>query len=140
MLTGGLIGGHLSDRLGRLRSVALFLGGFVGMILLLAAADSAGAGGTMTLLALLAGMYFFVGLFTAASYALFMDLTDPRLGGTQFSTYMAATNGCESWAVWTGGRIAGSAGYPSAFVVMSLASLLSLSILRLPQLRRHVSG
>jgi MFS family permease len=140
MLTGGLIGGRLSDRLGRRRSVALFLAGFVAMILLLAAADRTGAGGPMTLLALLAGMYFFVGLFTAASYALFMDLTDPRLGGTQFSTYMAATNGCESWAVWTGGRIAGSAGYPSAFVAMSLASLLSLGILRLTGLRGRASG
>lgn len=137
MLTGGLIGGRLSDRIGRLRSVALFLGGFVGMILLLAAADSLGMGGTMTLLALLAGMYFFVGLFTAASYALFMDLTDPRLGGTQFSTYMAATNGCEAWAVWTGGRIAGSAGYPSAFVVMSLASLVSLGVLRFARRERR---
>ena len=140
MLTGGLIGGRLSDRWGRLRSVALFLAGFVAMILLLAAADRAGAGGAMTLLALLAGMYFFVGLFTAASYAMFMDLTDPRLGGTQFSTYMAATNGCESWAVWTGGRIAGSAGYPSAFVVMSIASLLSLGILRFAHLRERATG
>lgn len=129
MLAGGLLGGRISDRWGRLRSVATFLAGFVAMILLLAAADRAGAGQTMTLLALLAGMYFFVGLFTAASYALFMDLTDPRLGGTQFSTYMAATNGCEAWAVWTGGRIAGSAGYPAAFVVMSAASLISLLVL-----------
>ena len=140
MLTGGLIGGRLSDRWGRLRAVALFLVGFVVMILLLAGADAAGAGGTVTLLALLAGMYFFVGLFTAASYALFMDLTDPRLGGTQFSTYMAATNGCEAWAVWTGGRIAGSAGYPSAFVVMSIASLLSLGILRIAHLRSRTAG
>jgi len=137
MLTGGLIGGRLSDRWGRLRSVALFLAGFVAMILLLAAADAAGAGQTTVLLALLAGMYFFVGLFTAASYALFMDLTDPRLGGTQFSTYMAATNGCEAWAVWTGGRIAGRAGYPSAFVALSGASLLSLGILRFLHLRRR---
>lgn len=139
MLTGGLMGGRLSDRWGRLRSVGLFLGGFVTMILLLAAADRAGVGGTLALLVLLAGMYFFVGLFTAASYALFMDLTDPRLGGTQFSTYMAATNGCESWAVWAGGRLAGSAGYPAAFAVMSLASLLSLSLLPALLTRHHRS-
>jgi hypothetical protein len=44
----------------------------------------------------------FIGLFTAASYALFMDLTDPKLGGTQFSAFMAATNGCESWSGWAG--------------------------------------
>lgn len=138
MLAGGLIGGALSDRWSRVRSVAVFLAGFVSMILLLAAADATGTGQAALLLALLAGMYFFVGLFTAASYALFMDLTDPRLGGTQFSTYMAATNGCESWAVWTGGRVAGAAGYPAAFAVMSVASLLSLLVLR--QLRRALSA
>ena len=89
-----------------------------------------GGAGPAVLLTLLTGMYFFVGLFTAASYALFMDLTDPRLGGTQFSTYMAATNGCEAWSTWTGGRIAGSAGYPTAFLAMSIASLVSLVLVR----------
>ena len=131
MLTGGLLGGALSDRWGRRRSVAAFLAGFVVLIALLAAWDTA-TGGTRPgmLLVLLAGMYFFVGLFTAASYALFMDLTDPRLGGTQFSTFMAATNGCESWSTLAGGRIAGSAGYPAAFLAMCGASLLSLLLLR----------
>lgn len=129
MLTGGLIGGALSDRWGRRRSVAGFLAGFVTMILALAGSDAAGSQPSV-LLALLAGMYFFVGLFTAASYALFMDLTDPRIGGTQFSTFMAATNGCESWSTWTGGRIAGSAGYPAAFIVLCGASLMSLLLLK----------
>ena len=129
-LAGGLIGGAISDRWGRVRSVATFLAGFVLMIVTLALADSTGGGDQpLFLLALLTGMYFFVGLFTAASYALFMDLTDPRVGATQFSTFMAATNGCESWSAWTGGRIAGAAGYPAAFLVMSGASLLSLIVL-----------
>ena len=135
MLGGGLLGGAVSDRWGRRRSVAVFLAGFVAMILLLAAADAAGGTAPAVLLALLAGMYFFVGLFTAASYALFMDLTDPRLGGTQFSTFMAATNGCEAWSTWTGGRIAGSAGYASAFVALSIASVLSLLVLKYLRLR-----
>ncbi len=74
-------------------------------------------------------MYFFVGLFTVSSYALFMDLTHPRLGATQFTTFMAATNGCESWSAWAGGRLASSSGYPAAFFVMSVVSLLSLGIL-----------
>jgi MFS transporter (putative signal transducer) len=129
MLAGGLIGGRLSDRWGRLRSVAVFLAGFVAVIVALAAADLGGGRHPMVLMALLTAMYFFIGLFTAASYALFMDLTDPRLAGTQFSTFMAATNGCESWSALAGGRIAGSAGYPAAFLVMSVVSLLSLGLL-----------
>jgi len=125
---GGLVGGRLSDRWGRGRSCAVFLLGFVGTILLLGAADVWVPSPAMRF-GLLALMYLFVGLFTAASYALFMDLSDPALGGTQFSAFMSGTNACESWAAWSGGRIAGAAGYPAAFVVMSLASLASLPVL-----------
>jgi hypothetical protein len=116
----------------------VFLGGFVAVILLLAGSDAAGAAQPAVLLALLAAMYLFVGLFTAASYALFMDLTDPRVGGTQFSAFMAATNGCESWSTLAGGRIAGASGYPAAFAVMCAASLASLVLLR--PLRRRAAN
>ena len=128
MLTGGLTGGAAADRFGRLKTAALSLVGFSAFIVVLAVADGAGTTAAV-LMALLAAMYFFVGLFTAASYALFMDLTDPRLGATQFSAYMAATNACESWSAWGGGRLAAANGYPAAFVVMSLVSLASLPLL-----------
>jgi len=127
---GGLVGGKLSDRWGRTRSVGIFLIGFVAMILMLAAAEYFFAAQPMMLLVILTGMYWFIGLFTAASYALFMDLTDPKIGATQFSAFMAATNGCESWAGWTGGRIVAVAGYAASFACMSAVSLLSLMLLR----------
>lgn len=128
-LVGGLVGGRLSDRWGRGPSVAVFLAGFVAAVVALAAADLAGAGAA-PLMAILTAMYFFIGLFTAASYALYMDLTDPRVAGTQFSTFMAATNGCESWSAFAGGRLAAGAGYPASFLTMSAVSLLSLLLLR----------
>ena len=131
MLVGGLIGGAISDRFGRLASAAASLMGFVAAIVLLAVVDVGGASGAPVLIALLTTMYFFVGCFTAVSYALFMDLTDPRLGATQFSAFMAATNACESWSAWTSGRIVASHGYPAAFVAMSAVSLLALPLLRL---------
>ncbi len=131
-LVGGLIGGTLSDRWGRIRAVAIFLVGFVVMITGLALSDLAMAKPeSAVLIGWLTGMYFFIGLFTASSYALFMDLTDARLGGTQFSSFMSATNGCESWSAWAGGRIVGSSNhYPAAFLTMCIASLLSLPLLR----------
>ena len=129
MLTGGLAGGAAADRFGKPATAAVSLLGFTTFILVLSGADAGGAAGAAVLIALPAGMYFFVGVFTAASYALFMDLTDPRLGATQFSAYMAATNACESWSAWGGGRVAAAHGYPAAFVVMSLVSLASLPLL-----------
>jgi MFS transporter, PAT family, beta-lactamase induction signal transducer AmpG len=130
-LVGGLLGGRLSDRWGRARAVGVFLAGFVVMVAALGTLGLvAPEAGALERLALLAGMYFFIGLFTASSYALFMDLTDRRLGATQFSTFMAATNGCESWSAKAGGAIAGRAGYEWAFLALCAVSLASLAVLR----------
>ena len=138
MLIGGLAGGVIADTFGRVKTVGLSLVGFVGFIVMLAGVDARSATGAGGLIALLAGMYFFVGVFTAASYALFMDLTDSRLGATQFSAYMAATNACESWSTWSAGRLTAAYGYPAAFVAMSLVSLASLPLLAV--IRRVLRG
>jgi MFS family permease len=81
------------------------------------------------LLTLIAFMYFGFGMFISASYALFMSVTDHRLAGTQFSLFMAATNGCEVWAGAVGGQIAERASYAWAFVFMSVVSLVALPLL-----------
>jgi MFS family permease len=131
MLAGGFLGGFLCDRMSRKGSVALFLTGFVLMVLSVSAVDwLAGDAPDYLWIILLSGMYFFTGMFTTASYALFMDVTNPRLGATQFSTYMAATNGCESWSVWVAGGIAASCGYGLAFAAVCAVSLLSLLFLK----------
>lgn len=109
--------------------MALFLCGVAITVAMLGWTDLQGGATIEIILALLTAMYFCVGLFTVASYALFMDLTHPRLGATQFSTFMAATNGCESWSAWAGGRLVGASGYPAAFLVMSVVSLASLGLL-----------
>jgi MFS family permease len=135
MLVGGLAGGVIADRRGRAASAAASLAGFVAMIVLLAATDRAGVSGAPVLMAVLTAMYFFVGFFTATSYAIFMDLTNARIGATQFSAFMAATNACESWSAWAGGRLAASQGYPAAFLVLGAVSLLGLPLLRLMRRR-----
>jgi MFS family permease len=134
MLTGGLAGGFLADRWNRTSVAAVALCGFVGSIVVLAIADLAGATGTPLLIGLLTLMYFFVGQFTAATYAIFMDLTQPRVAATQFSAFMAGTNACESWSAWSGGLIVASHGYAAAFLAMCGVSLLGLPLLR--QIRR----
>jgi MFS transporter, PAT family, beta-lactamase induction signal transducer AmpG len=81
------------------------------------------------LMACLAALYLGIGCFTAASYALFMDLSDPKIGATQFSTFMAATNACEAWAVWTGGKLVARFDYGWALVAMAVGGLLALVFL-----------
>jgi len=131
MLLGGLSGGRLSDRFSRKRSVTIFLAGFVISVIVIALVNlSSPVIDPIYYIIGFSVMYFFVGMFTASSYALFMDLTNPKLGATQFSTYMSATNGCEVWTVWAAGRITGLWDYSHAFLVMGLVSLLSLIVLK----------
>lgn len=128
MAVGAIAGGMLSDVLPRISAVRIFLAGTAASVLILSALDAAGSGLTPVLGAL-AFVYFTIGLFVASTYALFMDHTDPRLGATQFSTYMGATNLCESWSAFGIGRISGILGYAGGFALMAAVSLASLAIL-----------
>lgn len=129
MLLGALAGGPLSDRAGRRRTVLAFLLLDAACVSVLALATAAGAGAP-TLAALLVALYLAIGLFTAASYALFMDITDARLGATQFSAYMGATNLCESWSAFGVGRLQAWRGYAVALATMAALSLAGVLPLR----------
>ncbi len=130
MVAGALAGGFVSDRIGRRRATIIALLLIAGCVGLLGAVDAAWAPPAgRALIALFSALYLCIGLFTASSYALLMDLTGPGLGATQFSAYMGATNGCEAWAIFTIGWIASSSGYPAGFAVMAGLSLLALPIL-----------
>lgn len=130
MLLGGLVGGFLSDKLKRKTSVTIFLSGIIVMVGAISFTGIKAPDVSHFVWMILFGvMYFFTGMFTTSSYALFMDVTNPKLGATQFSTFMAATNGCESWVVWTGGLLVASYSYSMAFLVMSIVSALSLLFL-----------
>ena len=75
----------------------------------------------------LGAFFLAVGLFTAASYALFMNLATRGYGATQFTACMAMTNFCESWAIFSAGRMAKSWGYPVAFIVLTGVSLVGIA-------------
>jgi len=127
MLVGGIVGGVWSDRSGRVRTVGGSLLYIIVVVGLLASLP-ADSGATLQL-AVFGTLYFGIGLFTASSYALFMDLADPVAGATQFTAFMAATNACEAWSGWASGQIVEFSGYPLAFAVMAVVSILSLAAL-----------
>jgi MFS family permease len=104
--------------------------GFSTMVLVLGALSSSPAVSPMLFFVVLTILYFCIGLFTASSYALFMGLSRPPLAATQFSAFMAATNGCEDWTSWLGGLIVSRSGYTTAFVFMSVVSLCVLPLVK----------
>ncbi len=141
-LIGGLAGGKISDLYGRLRSVAIFLVGFASTVFALGVVDGFQNDATspFVLFGVYTILYFWIGLFTAASYAMFMDLTDPKIGATQFSAFMAATNGCEAWSAWAGGQLTAWNGYAAGFFTMSAVSFASLPLLRALSPKRRVEA
>ncbi|MFG0273707.1 MAG: MFS transporter [Phycisphaerales bacterium] len=127
MVVGALAGGWLADRIGHRRLVVASVLAIAASIGLLGGVDSAGAS-ARALMVVASVMYLFIGSLTASSYALFMDLSDPAIGGTQFSAFMSATNLCEVWAVAGAGLLVAGYGYGLAFLVPAGVSLLALPL------------
>jgi len=128
MVFGALAGEWLSDRFGRRRLIVAGQALMAVAVLGLAAQASASSVSAAGWLALVA-LYLGIGLFTAAAFALFMDLTDPRLAATQFSAYMGATNACEAWSSRSVGSLVTSSGYGVAFAVAAAAGTAALGLL-----------
>jgi MFS family permease len=131
MGAGALLGGFISDGArDRERTLAFAVVGLAGSVTLLATAASTEIGPpAWVVVSALAFAYVFFGIYTASAYALFMEITDPRLGGTQFSAYMGGINLCSVWSGWVVGRLAGQFDYSAALVAMAAFSLLALPLL-----------
>ncbi|MDH5675116.1 MAG: MFS transporter [Myxococcales bacterium] len=129
MVAGALLGGRLSDSVERTRAVTATLLASVVSVMGVAACALLELGAS-TLMFSMTLCYLGIGLFVASSYALFMDLSDRRFGATHFSAYMGATNACEAWSGWAGGRLQASFGYGAAFAALAGVSLMALPLLR----------
>ena len=134
MIVGALVGGRAADAWGKARATGRFLALIFVAVCALATVDALAGAAVWPRLAGLAGIYLALGLFTASSYALFMDLTDARIAATQFSAFMAMTNVCESWSAYLVGQTVPLLGYPLALAAMALLSLGALPLL--PRLAR----
>ncbi|MEP6651942.1 MAG: MFS transporter [Myxococcales bacterium] len=134
-VVGSLVGGALSDRLGR--RWGLFVA-----CLGVALTDFIFAGGRTSW-----GSYAFIlvlgmagamatGMVSASSVAMFMDLTNRRLGATQFQVYMSVMNLRTSAAVYGGGHLADRTSPRAMFVLGGIVELLPLALLPLLDARR----
>lgn len=126
MASGALLGGFVSDRLGRRLSAGLALLALGGAIALLGIGDPSTADGETSTAVRLVLVYLTIGIFTASSYALFMDLTTPAIAATEFAAFMGVTNLCESISAKSVGRLIEEHGYSEAFLTMVALSSLAL--------------
>lgn len=128
MLAGAVAGGYAVRFFGTFKVVQFSIMSVAAIVLVLALITSTEYGGGAVLLSTMTLLYFSIGIFTASTYTMFMNLTDPNLGATQFSTYMGGTNICESWSGYVAGILIAQFGYSIAFAVMGCVSLLSLYV------------
>lgn len=141
-----VLGGWLSDRFGRRRTLALFVAGTTLPTFALALAmhhfnwvmpiDPHAAGrpipptGLVSLFWALALCYsVFQGLMYGVGTAIFMDVTTRRVAATQFTAYMAMTNLVFSYsAAWQGHAVV-RWGYPATLTLDGIFGLVCLIML-----------
>jgi PAT family beta-lactamase induction signal transducer AmpG len=153
---GCVAGGWMSDRLGRRRMSGLFIAAMsaptVVMALSLAAnglsavdiGSATGAAATnpggaadrvipASVLAVFWGAVLvynlFQGLMYGATTALFMDLTTPRVAGTQFTAYMALSNLAISFSAWWQGIAIERLGFPTTLGLDAVVGVLGIGLL-----------
>jgi PAT family beta-lactamase induction signal transducer AmpG len=149
---GCVAGGWMSDRLGRRRMSGLFIAAMslptVVMALTLAAngisevelgRESAEPGmmrrpivpeAVLTVFWGAVLIYnLFQGLMYGATTALFMDLTTPRVAGTQFTAYMALSNLAISFSAWWQGIAIERLGFPTTLGLDAVVGILGIGLL-----------
>lgn len=129
LIPGGLFGGWLSDRRGQ-RAALLVCGIAVAASVLILAWLEAPSSPVLTAAGF--GYYTAVGGFTAASYAWFAARSRGPAGGSAFSLFMGATNGCESWAALALGTLLPRLGWSGALSVLAAIGLVALAWLWVP--------
>jgi len=129
MLAGSLFGGRITDLKGA-RPI-FFLSGIILAILVSFIGFLHLSGNGAVLIFSTALTYFFIGIFTASSYAYYMRMAKGVMEATKFTFLMAMTNFCESLAAFTVGVVAtrSSHSFSAAFLISAIISLVGLSVL-----------
>ena len=125
---GSIIGGFLSDRLGRRRTIVVACLAIAGFNVVFALAHSAWGNYTFQLgFAVASGVAS--GIAYASILALFMDLTHPQFAATHFQLYMALQNTRGAWGGRVGGRLAERLPPTSMFGLGALLEIAPLAML-----------
>ena len=150
---GCAAGGWLSDKLGRRRALGLYIAlmslpnlllawalhrhGWIFPVDAKAATRPAPADALVTMFWFAASASaLFMGLMYGARSALYMDLSNPAVAGTQFTAYMSLMNLALAYSAWWHGKAAVRFGYPATLLVDAAFGLVCLGVLPLTLPRR----
>ncbi|WP_218920242.1 MFS transporter [Chondromyces crocatus] len=127
---GAFAGGVLSDRLGRRRAVLLFT--LISAAIHVAFSLLEARWGSRTVVYSLALTGAFAdGMLQATYLSLAMDLSNPAVGGTQFTAFMSLANVRNSWTAWLGGRAAERLSAPEMYLLAAASLIAPLVLLPL---------
>lgn len=125
MIIGSLLGGYAADKFGKKRVLTFST---IFFVLLLFATVSLVP--NQFLIGILCIIYFMVGVTLTTCCSFLMNVTDPVVAATQFSTLMGMINLCEAYSVFIIGKLSTLFNYPSAILVTCGISLISLIFLK----------
>jgi PAT family beta-lactamase induction signal transducer AmpG len=129
-VAGAMAGGFVADRLRARRTMGLFMVAIGATIAAFAALHA-----QWTHFSLLVGysivLSFVIAAYSVASLSFFMTLSNPAIGATQFTAYMAMTNFCYSRTAPLGGWMADHQGYVAAYLIAAVVQVVTIPLLLL---------
>ncbi len=126
MIVGSLLGGYAADKFGK--KIVLTFSTLFFVLLLFSVTSFVPH---QLLLGMLYLVYFMVGVAITTCCSLLMNVTDPAVAATQFSTLMGMINLCEAYSIYIVGKLSTIFDYPSAILITCGISLISLFFLKL---------
>jgi MFS family permease len=126
IVPGSIVGGVTADRWGRKKSIFLFLGINVIFTILLIFAS------TWWLVVCIYGTVLFMGGASASAHsAMYMDVTNPKVGATQFSLFSGLGGVGDVGGRMVAGFFIVALGFHYLFIIAGLLLLPPLLLLRL---------
>lgn len=125
---GALVGGWLADRIGVRKAIGACMGGTAAFLLAWALTQP-----HWPMFAwVIAWTLMFqavVNAYNAGTLGLYMAVSNPRIGATHFSVYMAATNLTYAWTAPVGGLVADHYGFAVLFGVAAVIQVITIPLL-----------
>ncbi|TKD00632.1 MFS transporter [Polyangium fumosum] len=129
-VVGSLVGGALADRFGK-RSIMAVSMLLIGLVMATFAAHPELWPRFGFLVAYQVAHQFAYCMYSAATLGFFMTISNPALGATHFTAYMAMTNLCYSFTAWYGGWLADRMGYSRAILIAAFVQVVAIPLLLL---------